>query len=50
VPVEGRKFRRVQVVGGDMLPGNFQDVTRGLAAGQKVVANALEFQNTAEQQ
>ena len=50
VPVEGRKFRRVQVVGGDMLPGNLQEVTRGLAAGQKVVANALEFQNTAEQQ
>lgn len=50
VPVEGKKFRRVQVGGGDMLPGGLQEVTKGLAAGQKVVANALEFQNTAEQQ
>ena len=50
VPVEGKKFRRVQVVGGDMLPGGLQEVTKGLAPGQKVVANALEFQNTAESQ
>jgi len=50
VPLEVNKFRRVQVVGGEMLPGALQEVTRGLSAGQKVVANALEFQNTAEQQ
>lgn len=50
VPVEGKKFRRVQVAGGDMLPGGLQEVTKGIAAGQKVVANALEFQNTAESQ
>lgn len=48
VPIEGKKFRRMQIVGGDMLPGGFQEVARGLSAGQKVVANALEFQNTAE--
>jgi cobalt-zinc-cadmium efflux system membrane fusion protein len=50
VPVEGKKFRRVQVTGGEMLPGGLQEVVKGLNAGQKVVANALEFQNTAERQ
>lgn len=50
VPLEGKKFRRIQVVGGEMLAGGLQEVTKGLSAGQKVVANALEFQNTAEQQ
>jgi cobalt-zinc-cadmium efflux system membrane fusion protein len=50
LPLEGKKFRRVQVVGGDMLPGGFEEVTKGITAGQRVVANALEFQNTAEQQ
>ena len=50
VPVEGKKFRRVQVTGGEMLPGGLQEVTKGLSVGQKVIANALAFQNTAEQQ
>jgi len=49
VPVEGKKFRRVQVTGGEMLPGGLQEILKGVSAGQKVVANALEFQNTAEQ-
>ena len=38
-----------EVVGGDMLPGNMQEVVSGLAPGQQVIANALEFQNTAQQ-
>ena len=50
VPLEGKKFRRVPVTGGDMLPGGSQEIVKGINAGQKVVANALEFQNTAEQQ
>ena len=50
VPLAGKKFRRIQVTGGDMLPGGLQEIVKGLNAGQKVVANALEFQNTAEQQ
>jgi hypothetical protein len=33
-----------------MLPGNMQEVLSGITAGQQVVTNALEFQNTAEQQ
>jgi cobalt-zinc-cadmium efflux system membrane fusion protein len=49
VPVQGNEFRRVPVQGGDMLPGNLQEVITGIAPGQRVVANALEFQNTAEQ-
>jgi cobalt-zinc-cadmium efflux system membrane fusion protein len=49
VPFEGKKFRRVQVTGGEMLPGGLQEILKGVNVGQKVVANALEFQNTAEQ-
>jgi membrane fusion protein, heavy metal efflux system len=49
VPIEGKKFRRVQVTAGEMLPGNMQEITKGVSAGEKLVANALEFQNTAEQ-
>jgi cobalt-zinc-cadmium efflux system membrane fusion protein len=49
VPEQGKQFRRVEVVGGDMLPGNMQEVISGIAPGQQVVANALEFQITVEQ-
>ena len=49
VPVEGGKFRRVGIVGGDMLPGGMQEATSGIAAGQKVVENALELQNAVDQ-
>ena len=43
------QFQRVGVVGGAMLPDGAQEVTSGLAAGQQVVRNALELQNTAAQ-
>jgi cobalt-zinc-cadmium efflux system membrane fusion protein len=49
VPVRNRQFRRVEVVGGEVLPGNMQEIVSGLAPGQPVVANALEFQNTVQQ-
>jgi membrane fusion protein, heavy metal efflux system len=49
VPLEGKKFRRVKVTGGEMLPGGMQEVLSGVSAGQKAVGNALEFQNTVEQ-
>jgi cobalt-zinc-cadmium efflux system membrane fusion protein len=49
VPVKGNQFRRVEVVGGEMLPGSMQEVMSGIAPGQQMVANALEFQNTVEQ-
>jgi cobalt-zinc-cadmium efflux system membrane fusion protein len=50
VPAGSNQFRRTEVIGGDMLPGSMQEIVSGLAAGQQVVANALEFQNSAEQQ
>jgi cobalt-zinc-cadmium efflux system membrane fusion protein len=50
VPLEKGHFRRTEVVGGDMLPNNMQEVVSGIAPGQELVANALEFQNSAESQ
>jgi len=50
VPAGGKRFRRVEVKAGEMLAGNMQVILLGIAPGQQVVANALEFQNTAEQQ
>ena len=49
IPATDKKFRRVEVTAGDMLPGNMQEIISGIAPGQQVVANALEFQNTVEQ-
>jgi cobalt-zinc-cadmium efflux system membrane fusion protein len=49
VPLEGKKFRRTRVTGGEMLPGGKQEVVEGAAVGQRVVANALEFQNSVQQ-
>ncbi len=50
VPQEKGKFRRVEVVAGNMLPSGMQEVVSGIASGQQVVANALAFQNSVEQQ
>jgi len=43
VPAPGNKFRRVEVVGGDLLPNDIklQEVKSGLQPGQQVVTNAL---------
>jgi cobalt-zinc-cadmium efflux system membrane fusion protein len=43
VPAPGNKFRRVEVVGGDLLPENtsLQEVKSGLKPGEQVVTNAL---------
>jgi len=49
VPAEDGRFRRVEVVGGKMLPGNLQEIVSGIAPGQQVVSRALVFQNTTEQ-
>ena len=48
-PVQDNKFRRVEVASGEMLTGGMQQVKSGISPGQKIVANALEFQNTTEQ-
>jgi len=49
VPAGDKKFRRVEVAAGGGLPTGRQEIVSGLEAGQKVVANALELQNTVEQ-
>ena len=41
VPAPGNKFRRLEVVSGDLLPGNLQEIKSGIAPGQQVVTNAL---------
>ena len=45
----GGRFKRQEVVAGATLPGNMQEVVSGLKAGDQVVANALELENTVEQ-
>ncbi len=49
MPAGTDTFRRVEVTGGAMLPPNMQVVASGVAAGDRVVQNALVLQNTAEQ-
>jgi len=48
-PLDGGRFKKVEVVGGKMLPDNEQEILSGLKPGQKVVARALVLQNTVEQ-
>ena len=48
VPVQGKEFRRVEIVGGDMLPEGMQEVLSGISPGQALIANALEFQNSVQ--
>ena len=49
VPAGSGRFRRVEVAGGNMLPGKMQEIVSGLKPGSQVVANALVMQNTVEQ-
>ena len=49
LPEQG-SFRRVEVSAGAISDGNMQEIKSGIAPGQQVVANALELQNTVEQQ
>jgi membrane fusion protein, heavy metal efflux system len=49
VPGGQSRFRRVEVDGGVMLPGNMQEIISGIQPGQQVVSNALVLQNTVEQ-
>jgi len=48
VPAGDKKFRRVEVVAGRILPDKTQEVVSGISPGQQVVANALVLQNTVE--
>jgi membrane fusion protein, heavy metal efflux system len=49
VPAEKGAFHRQEIVAGQMLSGNLQEVVSGLEPGARVVSNALVFQNTSEQ-
>jgi cobalt-zinc-cadmium efflux system membrane fusion protein len=49
VPAAGQKFRRVEVVGGDALANNMQEIKSGIAPGQQVVANPLVLEHAIEQ-
>jgi membrane fusion protein, heavy metal efflux system len=44
-----KRFRRVEITSGSMLPGNMQEVLSGIQPGAQVIQNALVFQNTVEQ-
>jgi cobalt-zinc-cadmium efflux system membrane fusion protein len=48
-PLGNGRFRRLEVIAGDTLPGNIQEVDSGLRPGDQVVERALVFQNTVEQ-
>lgn len=49
VPAPERKLRRLEVIAGDALPDNMQEIKSGLQPGQQVVSNALVLQHTVEQ-
>ena len=51
VPAPDRKFRRVEVVGGDLLTDDvsLQEVKSGLQPGQQVVTNALTLDHVLAQ-
>jgi cobalt-zinc-cadmium efflux system membrane fusion protein len=48
-PLKTGHFKRLEVVTGNMLPGNMQEVVSGIKPGDQVVSNALALQNTVEQ-
>lgn len=48
-PAGGGRFRRVEVVAGNMLPGKMQEIISGIGPGTQVVSDALVLQNTVEQ-
>ena len=49
-PVSTGHFKRREVITGNMLPGNLQEVVSGIKPGDQVVSNALPLQNTVEQE
>jgi cobalt-zinc-cadmium efflux system membrane fusion protein len=48
-PIGAGHFKRLEVVTGNMLPDNMQEVVSGMKPGDQVVSNALVLQNTVEQ-
>ncbi len=50
VPTPDKKFRRLEVVSGAMLPNQMQEIVSGIQPGQQVVTNAVVLQNTLDNQ
>jgi cobalt-zinc-cadmium efflux system membrane fusion protein len=48
-PLGNGRFRRQEVTAGNMLPNNLQEVVNGVKPGDRIITNALVFQNTVEQ-
>jgi cobalt-zinc-cadmium efflux system membrane fusion protein len=46
VPAPDKKFRRVEVASGDLLPNNLQEIRSGIEPGQQVVTNAVVLDHT----
>jgi hypothetical protein len=49
LPAAGGKFRRVEVISGDALPNNMQDIKSGIKPGDRVAVNALVLEHTIDQ-
>jgi cobalt-zinc-cadmium efflux system membrane fusion protein len=49
MPTEDKKFRRLEVVSGEMLPNQMQEIVSGLQPGKQVVTNAVVLEHAAEQ-
>jgi cobalt-zinc-cadmium efflux system membrane fusion protein len=49
IPVQ-EKFKRIQVVSGEQLPNNMQEILSGLQPGQQVVTNAINLQNVIDKE
>jgi cobalt-zinc-cadmium efflux system membrane fusion protein len=49
IPLGNGRFKRIEVIGGNMLPGDLQEVRSGVNPGTQVVQNALAFDNAVEQ-
>jgi cobalt-zinc-cadmium efflux system membrane fusion protein len=49
VPAPDNKFKRVEVISGDQLPGNMQEIKSGIKAGEQLVTNALVLERTIDQ-
>jgi len=48
-PTGNGYFQRLEVVTGNMLPGDMQEITSGLEPGTRVVSDALDLQHTVSQ-
>jgi cobalt-zinc-cadmium efflux system membrane fusion protein len=48
-PIGSGHFKRLEIITGNMLPDNMQEVVSGIKPGDRVVSNALSLQNTVEQ-